>query len=244
MPKHATGTSLAKGSPPKKAKGPPGEPKKADDDDVDKENNNKKQTPKTPFARYFDRLDAFLKERDMLGHLMTKGIQVDHDEDSDDEEGSDNSKYTEEQMASLRFVLINQNRSDQLDRMRGFILGEQADSNFLMFNTSFAWDVRDGFYYFKEMFNKIKKWPEKFDILFAYTHELHQYDCWMHDNEGELDDMVSQLASMWKRLLKKDDVTLGIDAEYTRPGVVTFLEKFKTTIEACYSEPPFQFKFR
>lgn len=52
----------------------------------------------------------------------------------------------------------------------------------------------------------------------------------MHDNEGNMCGMVKDLASLWKRLMAKDDATLGIDSEYTRPGVLAMLQQFKDTL--------------
>ena len=53
----------------------------------------------------------------------------------------------------------------------------------------------------------------------------------MHDNEGDMGDMVKDLAKLWKKLLAKDDSTLGIDAEYTRPGILAMLKQFKDKLE-------------
>ena len=101
-----------------------------------------------------------------------------------------------------------------------------------LFNTSFSYQVRDGFYDFKStLYAKVKTAADKFDLLFAFTYNLKQFDTWMHDNEGDMDGMVKGLASMWKRLLKNDDEKLGIDAEYTRPGIIQFLEDFKEKVE-------------
>jgi len=43
--------------------------------------------------------------------------------------------------------------------------------------------------------------------------------------------MVKGLAGMWKRLLKNDDEKLGIDAEYTRPGIVQLLKDFQSDLD-------------
>ena len=53
----------------------------------------------------------------------------------------------------------------------------------------------------------------------------------MHDNEGDMGDMVKDLAKLWKKLLAKDDSTLGIDKEYTRPGILAMVEQFKDKVE-------------
>lgn len=49
----------------------------------------------------------------------------------------------------------------------------------------------------------------------------------MHDNEGDMEDMVDELAGIWKDTIQHTDKELGIDAEYTRPGIEAFLEDFK-----------------
>jgi hypothetical protein len=70
----------------------------------------------------------------------------------------------------------------------------------------------------------------------------------MHDHErgwgGEM--MVSGLARIWKAVLKKTDQELGIDSEFTRPGLVCFLQQFKKQVEAVdtYDDPVMKFKFQ
>ncbi|EJK49604.1 hypothetical protein THAOC_31504 [Thalassiosira oceanica] len=208
----------------------------------------------TPYDEYFAKIDA-MKQKDpnILGPMLIRGIPQhsnDSDEeaevDSDEEENEDsNSKYTAEQMSTLRHVLITQKRNDRLDEMREYVLGEQANESLMMFNTSFSYEVKDGFYHFKtSLWKKAKTPADKFDLLFAYTYNLFSFDVWMNDNEGDMEGMVSDLAGMWKRLLKNDDEKLGIDAEYTRPGVIQHLEDFKKEVEGSYSEPPFQFNYQ
>ena len=231
MPKNAAAAS------PARANGSSAASKKkakTADDDESKE--------KTPYDAFFERLHAFQKEHNFLGQMLIKGIprgddseEEDEEYDSDDEEAEKayNAKLTAEQMASLRFVLITQNRADQLDAMREYILGDQANDSLLMFNTSFSYGIHDGFYAFQSgMYaKKATSWSQKFDLLFAYTYNLQRYDVWMHDNEGDMGDMVKDLAKLWKKLLAKDNSTLGIDAEYTRPGVLAMLEQFKKQLE-------------
>lgn len=213
----------------------------------------------TPYDAYFARLAAVQRGQTpkVLGPMLIRGIprsgdgsdDDDEDEESggDEEEGGDKNKdkYTKEQMDSLRYVLVTQRRNDRLDEMREFVLGDQAGHGIMMFGTSFSYDVLDGFERFKSSkYAKAKTPAEKFDLLFAYTFNLKEYDTWMHDNEGGMDGMVKGLASMWKRLLKNDDEQLGIDAEYTRPGTVEFLRQFKKEVEMHYSVPPFKFNFQ
>ena len=94
--------------------------------------------------------------------------------------------------------------------------------------------IHDGFYHeFKPRYSKTKSWPKKFDLLFAYTYKIKEYDCWMRDNEGDMEGMVSELACLWKKPLQKSNEELGVDAEYTRPGVLALLEDFKTMLDEC-----------
>mmetsp|Transcript_25144 Transcript_25144/g.29103 ORF Transcript_25144/g.29103 Transcript_25144/m.29103 type:complete len:216 (-) Transcript_25144:318-965(-) len=210
-----------------------------------KENETSKQD--SPHKLYFDKLSAFIKEHAMLGQMLIKGLPRSRDEDDesedDDESNEDITKHTQEEMDSLRFILINNNRSDMLDLMREFVLGDQAHENFMMFNTSFSYGIYDGFYEFKKLRDRKKNWNEKFDLLFAYTYMLQEFDVWMYDNEGGMNDMVSGLARLWKSTLKKTDEELGIDAEYTRPGILEFLSRFKENIEEAEAEPSFKFNY-
>ena len=216
----------------------------------DDANDDKKNEKETPYDAYFARQEAVQNAQPtkILGQMLIKGIprsdDSDYEEDSDEDEGKNNSKFTEEQMASLRFVLITQSRADKLDEMREFVLGDQAHDGILMFNTSFSYGIRDGFYDFKgRRYAKAKTFSEKFDLLFAYTYNLKEYDVWMQDNEGDMDGMVRDLAKMWKALLKKDNATLGIDPEYTRPGILELLESFKEAVEESETEPPLKFMY-
>mmetsp|Transcript_16849 Transcript_16849/g.24662 ORF Transcript_16849/g.24662 Transcript_16849/m.24662 type:complete len:98 (+) Transcript_16849:365-658(+) len=95
-------------------------------------------------------------------------------------------------MNSIRQIMVTQKRADKLDEMERFILGNQYGNSFMMFNTSFSYQIHDGFYQFKssDFGRKAKKWPDKFDLLFAYTHNLMQHDVWMHDNEGGMGEMT------------------------------------------------------
>ena len=54
----------------------------------------------------------------------------------------------------------------------------------------------------------------------------------MQDNEcyelgGESETSLARLAAAWKALLLNSDAALGIDAEFTRPGVEAMLAKLE-----------------
>lgn len=207
---------------------------------------------KSPYDLYFDTRTAFLNEhKEIEGAMLIKGIprtdpDDEDDEDEDDDKGNeDNSKYTTEQMNELRFVMITKNRSEQLEKMRNLILKDQADDSFMMFNTSFSYDVLDSWDHVKRRLLPRKSPAQKLDILLAFTYMIKEFDVWMHDNEGGMDVVVKGLASAWKKLIKQNsDENLGWDAEYTKPGVMELLKQFQSDVEAidsCYEMGKFKY---
>ena len=60
-----------------------------------------------------------------------------------------------------------------------------------------------------------------FDHLLALSHNILEYSHWAHDHEDskECCKVVTKLGLAWKGVLAKTDAELGIDAEYTRPGI-------------------------
>ncbi len=198
----------------------------------------------TPYDEYFEAFEKVQKSNPkILGPMVIRGItktrgeDESEEDDEDSEEEEDTSKYTAEEMKTLRYVFITKEREFHLDMMKDYVLGEQANDMVMMFNTSFSYEIKDGFYEYRDMSWKELKTPaEKFDSLFAYTYLLKMYDTWMHDNEGDMEEMVEGLAALWKGLLKKSDEQLGIDPEYTRPGVLALLEDFQSDLENCELE--------
>ena len=204
-------------------------------------------TTKSPHDSFFDKKKAFMKEKGYIGSILVKGIEQDGDEEEEEEEKEEDcDKYTEEQMNGLRFIMITQNRADKLDEMSSLVLGDQANSCFMMFNTSFSYKVLDSLGTIKSLLKKTKTPAQKFDLLFAYTHMVKEYDVWMHDNEGGMDKFTKGLASLWKRLLETSDEDLGIDAEYTKPALEEFLLQFKTQVESIedYDNGAMKFKYK
>lgn len=179
------------------------------------------------FTRCWDR-DPSIEEA-----IIIRGINVEGDQLGDEEaDTSHTSRYTAEQMSQIRYVFLTEKRNDRLEEMRRFILGEQANQWFTMHGTEFSYEVLDGFSQYKSnIYNKLRNSADKFDSLFGYTYHLNEYDTWMHDNEGNMQEFMSSLARMWRRLLTESDQELGIDAEFTRPGVVQLLQQMKDKIE-------------
>lgn len=198
---------------------------------------------KSPYDIYFETRNAWFDEhKEMKGSILIRGIQTDHDEeeeDSDDEseeaKKTRQNKYTSEQMNSLRFIMANDSREKSFDEMKELVLGEQANSPFKMFDTSFSYELLNSWHLLKDRILPRKSPAQKLDILMAYIYTIKQYDCWMSDNEGNMGELVKGLAGAWKRLLKNTDEKLGWDLEYTKPAVMELLEQFKQQIEGMES---------
>lgn len=193
---------------------------------------------KSPKDEYFDRLKAACDSNNCKGSCLIAGIEADSEGDSDfdDDENDDNKEYTAEQIAKLRHVLINDSRDAAIEKAMNFATGGQLEDGFMMFSTSTGNDVVLGI---PDEIRKAtatkKKVSERFDALFAPTYALKEYDTWMHDNEfweddGPTDKAIKQLARAWKKLLKSSNEELGIDAEFSRPGVEALLDQFEEAV--------------
>lgn len=198
-------------------------------------------TAPSPYNSFFDKMEVFMKERGYIGSLLIKGIPQEDDDDEYEEEKYDTDKYTEDQMNSVRHIMITQNRADKLDEMENLILGDQADSEILCFSTSFSYDVFDSLDTLRSLLRKSKTPAQKFDLLLAYTYTVQEHDTWMHDNEGDMEEYTKGLASLWKNLLKKADKDLEIDAEYTKPALEEFLKQFQKEVEM---HRPMKFRYK
>jgi hypothetical protein len=106
---------------------------------------------KSPYDAYMEKKSAFMTEQGYIGSILVKGIgrkhpqaddgdgdddDEDDSDDEDDDEEEDTDTITQEQMNSLRCLLITQNRADKLEAMQALILGDQQEgSSCMMFNT-------------------------------------------------------------------------------------------------------------
>ena len=216
----------------------------------------KQKTPpkaSTPKDAYFARLEKALTDHNCKGSMLVMGIQSDKDsdDDDDDDEQEQEQEYTEEQIATLRHILINDSRDKALEAGHSFASCGQSDDDcgLAMFNTSSGNQVILGIP--AEVKKALKKGTAaaQFDALFGLTHGLKNYDFWMHDNEcwepgGELELAIKTLGKAWKATLKKSDAELGIDTEFTRPGVEALCKQLEDDLESCEVTQEFAFKWR
>ena len=204
-----------------------------DDDEVEEVEDTKTTTKKSPYDVWSEERKAFFEGKDYLGYMLIKGVEKERngdDEEEDDEEDDDEdeddddddpSKYTQEQVDRIRIVPVTKNLDTQLEKMRTLVLGDQAQEEFcFMFTTRFSYHVLGTWRLMKPRLAKLKPTPKLY-TLFAYTKWIHEFDVWMHDNEGGMGTLVKGLASAWKRLLSKNsDEDLGLDSTYSKPAVL------------------------
>lgn len=127
------------------------------------------------------------------------------------------------------------------------LLGDQAESGYVMFNTSFSYLVLETFERVRRDVKRAKDWSIRLDKLLAFTYSIAEHDVWMHDHElgwgGEV--FLASLAKLWKQVLRQPDERLGLDGEYTRPGIMHMLKEFKSEVEEIDTcdDPPIVFDF-
>ena len=158
----------------------------------------------SPGNIYFDRLKNVTERINGLGSLLISGIERDEDdeeEDGDEEKDIDLNKYTEDQISTLRHVLITKRRDKAMKN--GQKVSDPEDG---WFNTN------TGNIVIQSIPGEIKKIlkkstiPEKFDYLFGLTYALYIDDSWMYDNEewgegGELDNSIRLIAKVFYLML-------------------------------------------
>ena len=133
----------------------------------------------------------------------------------------------------MRFIIITSQRARFIEEMTKQLLGDQFGDSFVMLNTSFSYRV---FYFVPReitRINKIKLPSEKFDHLLGLTYSLLNHDVWMNDYEytdtGTLKSLLTRLGNSWKSIIHLTDEELGIDSEFTRPGIEALLKEFAKT---------------
>ena len=211
--------------------------KKSTKEDVEEnepKNSKKKSKPLkklSPTDEYFANLNTVVQANNMIGYLPLVAIVREAEEEEDD----DKNEFTEAELSSLRCVLVNAKRQSLIDSAMKFV-----DPNGGWFNTNSGNIVIEGIPKQVKKAKAKKTIPEQFDQMFALTYALKELDFWMHDNEcwgkGEdLEKAITLLGKTWTKLLTKSNTELGIDAEFSRPGIEALLSQFAESVEACES---------
>lgn len=169
-------------------------------------------------------------------------LQLDPVGESGESEDEDDNEaivlQTAEDCARQRYIHVPPDREQAFKRMERCLLGSQAGDVVMMFNTSFSYTIFAALHEKVPKIVKLKDKKKAFNELLALTKTIHEYDYWMMDNEDpdELKSLMEGLAKAWKALLQCDDATLGIDAEFTRPGTEQLLALLAATLRTVGAE--------
>lgn len=200
---------------------------------------------RNPYQQWLERIQLVMKDQDASGWITVRCTDemdlYDDTYNSDDEmSGSESSSssttYTQKEVDWIRCIILPPDRERAIEEMTELILGDQYDGHSLpMFNpSSFASNVLSAFEVMETNFKNKRLWSKKLNILLGFTVVLQQYDSWMdglyNSDRRRLDGMITEIFTMWSRVMKKSSVDLGIDDEFTRPGIEYFLIKFKDSV--------------
>ena len=200
-------------------------------------------TSPTPHSKWYKSLESVRASQHTDITVIIRGLD-------DEEAEQENDTLTKEQVDKIRLVLLTKAGNDALKEMGKLILREEYGESLQCFNTSYSYSVLESYDIFKLKYSRMRKWPDKFNLIFGFTFELFENTYWMRDHVcGYFEvlggkKMISGLARMWKNLLKKTDEQLGIDAEFTRPGVIFFLNKVKNDVKDIKTYAKLNFNFQ
>ncbi len=206
----------------------------------------------TSLHRHFKRLNKVVRRENAKGYLFEQGVPGSDDDDSkedDDDETAGNKKKkrkiqhekcTDADIARyMRHILITEGRDANLTKYQRIILGEEWGCSVVMFGSSFSDFIFSTVPPLIAELMKLEKNTSKFDHLLPLTKTLQKFDCWIYDYEDSegLKKLVKALGRAWKQLLPLSDQELGIDAEFTRAGVICMLMNLKKSLEESYDKP-------
>ena len=216
----------------------------ADDDSKEMKRHQSKEPakgpqspPKSPFLQaYCDRLSQVIKRCGAEGSTMIVGMRraEDEDEDYDEDEEIDEAVATEAQVATLRHVVMTKRRTALFRTARAFATCGQESDFFVSFSTHTGGTIVGGVPGEVRKAMRRATLPERFDSLLALTYHLNHFDDWINDNDvpEQCGAALRGLAAAWKGLLAHDDAALGIDPDFTRPGVEALVAALAGTAES------------
>jgi hypothetical protein len=196
-----------------------------------------------------DELQEHIDEKDNNNNKSNNNIDTnDNIEEEvgaadDDDLKQSIKEMNQEQADSLRYIILTQRRVDLLDEKEKIVLSEQYDQDYLMFNSDFSTHIIKIIEEESNKYNKINNLKLRFDHLFTFTRTLSNYDYWIEDNENilGLKKSIGILAKVWLKILTNNSLKLGIDIEYTHPGIVTMLKQFQNKMHSIDIEFKFGF---
>lgn len=171
-------------------------------------------------------------------------------------------RFTKHEMDSLKCILLTRDRRSLTNSMLSAIKDLKPDTEYaeeLGFVDPMVTQVSQ--YLYKANATAQKMGP-KFDNMFALTYAITKHTHWMIDKDfdsfdskllirflvqfkltnsylynyyfaaDELNPFIRQLGSAWSAVLGYSDKALGIDADFTRPGVEALLNELRARFAA------------
>lgn len=227
---------------------------------------NASQTPNKD--RFFAHLRSVISNYNAEGYQLIRGMEEDEDDEDDEDEedeGNENemdddkkgegqmkkkNDYPEENFQAMRLVLLTKNRERFYKKGLDFVAPKDESGADVMFDTQRGNAIIAGMK--KKITNAMncKELPGRFDALYGLTVALNAHDAWLNDNDSwtqcppdkkPLDAAIIKLGSAWRELLQHSDRELGIDPDFTRPGVECLLSEFAKCATNCqYLSFPFE----
>jgi hypothetical protein len=201
---------------------------------------------KSPYEVQRQEFSSVVKRLDALGAMCVRDLDMGKDpdaeeEDEDEEEELNKEEYdakcktlTQKQVDAWRCIIVTKELDKGMEDMGKLVLGDQYGGSFMMFDTSFSYQVLGAFDIFNKKYMRPIGAAKQFPLLFGFTNTISENDVWMHDHESEWggERMIKSLGRKWMVLMSKTPKQLGIDSEFTLPAVKAFLKDFKEKVES------------
>lgn len=178
-----------------------------------------------------------MKEQNASGWITVRCTDELYDDAYQNDVDGDGSPstYTHEECNYIRCIILPPEREAAVEEMAMDVLGDQYGHPVKrIMNPSFTSNVLHAFEAMEQNFKNKRLWSKKFNILFGFTLTIQQYDSWLNINRTrdrlKVDHMINDIGLMWQRVMKHSSSDLGIDDEFTRPGIEHFLLKFMDSV--------------
>ena len=179
-------------------------------------------TDTNPYQQWLKRILQVMKQQSASGWITVRA--TDDFYDSDDDMSDDEcvgEKVTQQEVNYIRCIIMTPEREKAVDEMTQLLLGSNLGKKTKMICPSkFADKVLKAFHTMQTQFKNYRYWSKKLNILLGFTIAINRYDCWLDcEEEGKMNEMVTGLFDMWKKIMHRSEDDLDIDSTFTRPGL-------------------------
>jgi hypothetical protein len=191
-----------------------------------------KPTPPSPYQISMDRLQHVCERELGIGYNVVRGVaRASQDGDHDvDDDNFDPHMCSPHQVHHIRIIITTQRRESQKLIMESLLTSSKThQAAYLEFS--------------KRYLEETLTWPERTDMLLAFTEKLKDLDPWTNDAEWKGQGIISSLAMLWKDALQYRPCDLGLDPEFSYPGVLALLENLRGILKEAGANPPLLFSY-